>query len=421
MRNRKLAFIVISLALATGIIFSASLADINSASAKSSGSDATSSAIGVASDSAVEVKEEITISATSKKMGIGEQLKLKLKDLPDDAKVTWKSTNKKIATVTKKGVVRALAAGKATIKATVGSKTLKCKIKVKNTGFEGLEYTMGIGETLTVHIKAGAKVKWSLKDPSSDVGAITGKSAGFVKFRADKIGTTTIKAKSDGRTYYCNIKVIKENKNVIYLTFDDGPSTYSTPKILNILKKNGVNATFFIINYNKDGEKLIKRELEEGNAVAIHGYSHDYAKIYKSDAAYINNVTSLQDKIYKSFGVKVWATRFPGGSSNLVSRHYNRGIMKRLVKKVEELGFAYFDWNVSSGDAGGANNSAQVYANVTKGLRKNRNNIVLMHDFSGNNKTIGALDSIIKYGKSHGYTFKVIDSNTTPVHHGVQN
>lgn len=54
-------------------------------------------------------------------------------------------------------------------------------------------------------------------------------------------------------------------------------------------------------------------------------------------------------------------------------------------------------------------------------LRKNRENVVLMHDFSGNYKTIGALDRIIKYGKSHGYEFRAITDSTTAVHHGVQN
>ena len=417
MKYRRLFILFMSFAVLSAIFSSAV---VGKAAEKTSASEVSSSAIGVASDSAIGLSD-VAINATSRKMGIGEKFKLKLSDLPDDAKVTWKSSNKKIASVTKKGNVHALAVGKAKITAEVGDKKFKCKVTVKNKGLEFASYTMSAGEIFTLHISAGAKVKWSGSYSDSDLGTITSRNKGFVKFKADNEGTAVIKAKSDGKTYYCNVKVKKADKSVICLTFDDGPSLTSTPKILNILKKNNVNATFFVINYSGEGENLIKREVSEGNAVAIHGFSHDYAKIYRSDSAYVNNITTLQNKLFKTLGYRVWATRFPGGSSNLVSRHYNRGIMRRLVKTVDSMGYSYFDWNVSSGDAGGATNSSQVYSNVTKGLRKNRVNIVLMHDFSNNNKTIGALDGIIKYGKSHGYVFKVINNSTIPVHHGVQN
>ena len=286
--------------------------------------------------------------------------------------------------------------------------------------FRSVQYELQKGETLRLHVSGiEGKVKWSSRN--NKIAKIVKKQNSHVCVKGIKNGTATILAKKGKKTYACIVKVVKKEKSVIYLTFDDGPSLTSTPKILDILKKNNVNATFFVINYDKKGEKQIKRAASEGNAIAIHGYSHDYAAIYRSDKSYISNVTKLQDKLNKTLGYRVWTTRFPGGSSNLVSRRYNKGIMSRLVKDVDNLGFSYFDWNVSSGDAGGSKNSAQVYKSVTKGLRKNRNNVVLMHDFSNNNKTIDALDSIIKYGKSHGYVFKVISDSTTAVHHGVQN
>ena len=52
--------------------------------------------------------------------------------------------------------------------------------------------------------------------------------------------------------------------------------------------------------------------------------------------------------------------------------------MTELTKEVVEKGYHYFDWNVSSGDAGGAKNSNDVYKNVINGLRPNRNNIILL-------------------------------------------
>lgn len=213
---------------------------------------------------------------------------------------------------------------------------------------------------------------------------------------------------------------IDGQKGVIYLTFDDGPNATITPQILDILKRKNVKATFFILNYNETGEKLVQREIEEGHTVAIHGYSHTYKDIYKSVDTYMENITKLQEKIKASTGCNTIITRFPGGSSNTVSR-FNPGIMTILTKEVVDRGYRYFDWNVSSGDAGGARTSKDVYNNVVNGLSKNRMNVVLMHDFSGNTKTVNALEDIIDYGINNGYTFARITENTPMVTHGVNN
>ncbi len=209
-------------------------------------------------------------------------------------------------------------------------------------------------------------------------------------------------------------------KGVIYLTFDDGPSTSITPKILDILKKKNVKATFFILNYDGAKEEIVKREVNEGHTVAIHGYSHNYKEIYKSEEIYMQNIRKLQDKIKKSTGYNATITRFPGGSSNIVSR-YNPGIMSRLTKTVLDNGYKYFDWNVSSGDAGEAKSSSDVYYNVVSNLSKSRSNVVLMHDFNGNTKTLNALEDIIDYGISNGYTFGKITESTAMVTHSVNN
>lgn len=208
---------------------------------------------------------------------------------------------------------------------------------------------------------------------------------------------------------------------VIYLTFDDGPSTTSTPKVLDILKEKGVNATFFIINYNEKTEQLVKRAVSEGNAIGIHGYSHDYSQIYSSVDNCYQNIIKLQDKIFNTTGNRVKILRFPGGSSNTVSRKYCKGIMTEITNKVLKEGFKYFDWNVLSGDSGDVKTSDGVYNNVTKGLKPERNNIVLMHDFSGNNKTIEALPKIIDYAKVNGYKFEVITTDTQMITQKVQN
>ena len=230
--------------------------------------------------------------------------------------------------------------------------------------------------------------------------------------------------RSNGNTATEERKVIVSEKattGIIYLTFDDGPSTTITPKILDVLKEKGVHATFFVINYNEATEHLVKREAEEGHAIGIHGYSHDYSKIYASVDVCYNNIKTLQEKIYKTTGIKTMILRFPGGSSNTVSRKYCPGIMTKITEKVLSEGFKYYDWNVMSGDSGDVKTKEAVYANVTKGLKPGRDNIVLMHDFSGNNKTLEALPEIIDYGLANGYKFEVITPNTEMVRQKIQN
>ena len=84
-------------------------------------------------------------------------------------------------------------------------------------------------------------------------------------------------------------------------------------------------------------------------------------------------------------------------------------------------GFKYFDWNVDSDDAGHAKTSDDIYNNVTSGIKPDRKNVVLMHDFAGNNKTIGALDAIIDFGLNNGYVFRRITDDTPMVTHSVNN
>ncbi len=211
------------------------------------------------------------------------------------------------------------------------------------------------------------------------------------------------------------------SKGVIYLTFDDGPSATSTPKILEILKKKKVKATFFVINHDASLDYLIKQEYDEGHTVALHSYTHKYDKVYASVDAYFKDLTKIQDKVEKITGVKSYISRFPGGSSNTISRRYKKGIMTTLVKEVRDRGFHYFDWNVSSGDAGDVKTSDKVYKNVINGLSKSRSNVVLMHDFANNKKTVDALERIIDYGLENGYVFDKIDMTTPMVTHGVNN
>lgn len=207
-------------------------------------------------------------------------------------------------------------------------------------------------------------------------------------------------------------------KGVIYLTFDDGPSgSGSTSKILDILKEEGVQATFFVTGSGPDS--LIKRAHEEGHAIALHTYTHQYQNIYRSVDAYFSDLEKIQNRVKSITGETSWVIRFPGGSNNTISNKYNSGIMPILRQQALEKGYTYFDWNVDASDAYECAKSSVtdkkgcVYENVTSTLSKKRANVVLMHDLKS--YTADALADIIHYAKENGYVFDVITKDTAPV------
>ena len=204
----------------------------------------------------------------------------------------------------------------------------------------------------------------------------------------------------------------------IYLTFDDGPREGTTDVILDILKEENVKATFFVTNGGPD--YLIKREYDEGHAIGLHTASHDYKTVYQSVDSYFNDLLSVQNRVKNITGINTMIIRFPGGSSNTVSRRYQNGIMSILTTEVLNRGYRYYDWNLSSGDAeGGRHDADEIYNNVVNGLSKDRVNMVLMHDIKP--YTRDALRNIIQYGKNNGYTFASITDNTQMIKQKVNN
>ena len=257
-------------------------------------------------------------------------------------------------------------------------------------------------------------------------GDITDKVISTGSVDTSKIGNYTINYEvSDNKGNKANIErtvIVKAKPSYygngnIYLTFDDGPS-YLTKEILDILDEENVKATFFVTSANED----TKRAYNSGHTIGLHTYSHDYAYVYASSNNYFNDLNKISDNVYNVIGIRSKFIRFPGGSSNTVSRNYNVGIMSYLTREVLNRGYTYFDWNVDSNDAGSdVYNSTNIYYNVINNISHNKTNIVLMHDSGSHSATVHVLRDIIKYGKEYGYSFKAISDDTPIVIHGVNN
>lgn len=209
---------------------------------------------------------------------------------------------------------------------------------------------------------------------------------------------------------------VNKNGKIVYLTFDDGPNAY-TKNILDVLKKYQVKATFFVTNQFPNYQYLIKEMYNQGHAIAIHTYSHTYKNIYSSEENYFSDLYKMDEVIYNQTGTHTKLVRFPGGSSNTISK-FNNGIMSRLSELLELKGFVYFDWNVDSRDTNTIN-SETIANNVINGMKNNKSSVVLMHDIKYANKA--ALEKILYYGLTNGYTFLPLDENSPTKHHPINN
>lgn len=201
----------------------------------------------------------------------------------------------------------------------------------------------------------------------------------------------------------------------IYLTFDDGPSRY-TAEILDILKEYDIKATFFVVGREDENSlAMYRRIVAEGHTLGMHSYSHKYSEIYASREAFIADMTKLSDLLYSTTGVRPKICRFPGGSSNQVSRVD----MQELFDWLAEKGIQYYDWNISSGDAVASGLATQtIIQNCTKGLERYGSAMILMHDAAEKHTTVEALPVIIEYGmKMEDTVFLPITEETTLIQH----
>lgn len=209
------------------------------------------------------------------------------------------------------------------------------------------------------------------------------------------------------------------NSGICYLTFDDGPSD-NTLKILDILDAYGIKATFFVIGTAKT--QYMPQIVNRGHAIGLHSTNHKYETIYSDVNSYLTDIQQISDIVYNTTGIRTNLMRFPGGSSNKVSAKYCQGIMTELTQLMPSLGYSYFDWNVTSGDAASNNVPAQTIVNTVLNNARGKNSIcVLMHDTAAKSTTVEALPSIIEGLDAMGFRFAPLSAEVFGFHQTVGN
>ncbi|MDE5746219.1 MAG: polysaccharide deacetylase [Acetatifactor sp.] len=206
-----------------------------------------------------------------------------------------------------------------------------------------------------------------------------------------------------------------EAAHKVYLTFDDGPSKY-TEEILDILDTYDVKATFFVLGKeNEHSLEMLKEIAERGHTIGMHSYSHKYADVYRSVEDFSADFYRIYSYILDNTGIQSTCYRFPGGSSNTISDIDMHVFADFLAEQEVE----FYDWNISSGDAGSVLLDVDTLVrNCTADISRHGTSIILMHDAASRPTTVEALPQIIENILAMEDTAILpITEDTTPIHH----
>lgn len=189
----------------------------------------------------------------------------------------------------------------------------------------------------------------------------------------------------------------QENEKIVYLTFDNGYENGYTKKVLDVLKKNDVKATFFITgHYIESATDLTKRMVKEGHIIGNHSWSHpDFSKV--SNEQIKRELERLEARVKEVTGQKKTPfIRTPRGNFSEESLKYTDSLGYRNAF----WSVAYVDWKPES-QHGADYAYEQIMSQIHPGA------VIMLHSVSKDNAD--ALDKVIKDIKSQGYTFKNLD------------
>lgn len=208
--------------------------------------------------------------------------------------------------------------------------------------------------------------------------------------------------------------VEEEKTKRVYLTFDDGPSK-QTERVLNILEKKKVKATFFTIGREDEfSQNIYRRIVKEGHTLGMHSYSHIFKEIYGSLDGFKKDFHRISDYLEKITGVRPVFYRFPGGSSNTV----NEIPVEQYTNFLKEQGVEYVDWNVIAANGISDNvTKKDMVRSVMEGVAKYDTSIVLLYDSADKKMTADSLSAMIDSLQAAGYELLPMDDSTIPIHH----
>ena len=177
---------------------------------------------------------------------------------------------------------------------------------------------------------------------------------------------------------------------VVALTFDDGPSAY-TSRVLAILRRFGIHGTFFIIGEQVRGnEGLLRRELAAGNAIGNHTFTHANVS-----GGGIRQMLSTQGAIRRATGYTPCLFRAPYGA-----------VSGLLMRQARGLGMNTIQWSVDPRDWSRPGTGA-IYSRIVSATRPGA--IILMHDGGGpRGETVAALPRVISTLRARGYRFATL-------------
>lgn len=207
------------------------------------------------------------------------------------------------------------------------------------------------------------------------------------------------------------INVKADERKIVYLTFDDGPSFSNTDSILNILCQSNVKATFCIVGSNAVRNKGTMRRIKNsGMGILPHCNNHDYKQLYSSTENYIDDLDKCMESINSTIDEKRTynMVRMPGGSSNTVC---NSEVLCNIKSYLKERNINYLDWSIDCGDTNKITVACStIKQNVESVCGKNTIEVVLMHDLENKKTTTEALKDIIDTYKKLGYEFKTVEA-----------
>lgn len=192
------------------------------------------------------------------------------------------------------------------------------------------------------------------------------------------------------------ITAVPTAEKVVALTFDDGPTPQWTPKILAVLKANGVPATFFVIGQEAvQHPNLISQEVQDGMEIANHGFSHRLLRRLNPEAI----TSEVQDgaMAIEAAGAKTpHLYRMPAGV-------YDQAALKILG----EMGYTVIGWSVDPRDWRHRYTAQQMLATVLRQVGPGR--IIIFHDGTNSSAaTVQAVAELIPALKSQGYRFMTV-------------